>query len=65
VELPKVYTTEQVAEMLGYAQISVRDMCRLGKIPCNKRGSRYVVTEQQLHEYLVGKPYQPKAKKQK
>lgn len=64
-ELPKVYTTEQVANILGLAPISVRDACRIGRIPCNRRGGRFVVTETQLRDYLTGQPYQPKPKNKK
>lgn len=66
-ELPKVFSVNEVADILGLVPISVRDACRIGRIPCNRRGARFVITEQQLTAYILGQPYQPKlkAKKQK
>jgi predicted site-specific integrase-resolvase len=62
-DLPKMYSTALAAELLGLAQITVRDMCRDGRLPCNRRNGRFVITEEQLVQHVVGKPYEPKTKK--
>lgn len=33
------YTTEEVAELLGKAEFTVREWCRLGRIHAEKKGS--------------------------
>ena len=64
-ELPKTYTTEEAGKLLHLSPFTVRDACRIGRLPCNRRGGRFVITEEQLQAYLTGVPYQPKPKNKK
>lgn len=64
-ELPKTYTTEEASQILHLSPLTVRDACRIGRLPCNRRGGRFVITEEQLEAYVLGKPFEPKPKNNK
>lgn len=63
--LLKTYSTASASKLLHLSIITVRDYCRKGVIPCNRRGNRFVITPEQLNAYLRGAPYVPKAKNKK
>jgi excisionase family DNA binding protein len=51
------YTTEEIAEMLGRSDYTVREWCRLGRISAEKKGSgrgkyqSWVVSHDELQRY--------------
>lgn len=48
----KLLKTEEVAELLGIAQFTVRKYIRQGKIKAVKLGKRFLVTEEQVQDFL-------------
>lgn len=50
-----MYTTKQLAEKLGLKQKTVQKYCQLGYIKAIKIGRDWLITEEQLQEYLKKK----------
>lgn len=48
----KLLTTEEVAEILGMHEESVRRLCRQGKIPCKKVLGRWKVDQSDLEKWI-------------
>lgn len=49
----KLYTLEEVAELLGLRVITISKYIQQGKIKAKKIGIRKYVTEESLKEYLL------------
>lgn len=48
----KLYTTEEVAEMLQMHNESIRRKCRLDELPCLKIGREWRIREDDLNQWL-------------
>jgi excisionase family DNA binding protein len=48
----KVYTVQEVAEILKISEVSLRKHIRAGKLRVSKIGRHYRISEEQLREYL-------------
>jgi len=48
----KYYTTDEVAVVCRVTKETVRDWCRDGKIKATKRGRSYLISEDDLKDYL-------------
>ena len=51
-ELPKVYSIEEVVEILQVTRRTVYNYLRAGKLKASKRGKYWRVSEKQLEEFL-------------
>lgn len=50
----KVYTTDEVAKVLGVTRMTVHRYIKSGKIKCFKIGNRLVrITQEMLDEYIA------------
>lgn len=49
-----VYTVEEVSELLGYRDLTIRRLIREGQIKGRKLGNRWYVTEEALQDYFRG-----------
>lgn len=49
---PDLFTVEQMADILGLAQNTVRSLCRNGQIPAVHIGRRWYVPRAKLNEFL-------------
>lgn len=49
---PDLLTVEQMADILGLAQNTVRSLCRNGQIPAVHIGRRWYVPRAKLNEFL-------------
>ena len=50
----KVYTTDEVAKVLGVTRMTVHRYTKSGKIKCFKIGNRLVrITQEMLDEYIA------------
>lgn len=52
--MEKLYTTEEIADILNYDVQTIRRFIREGKIPAYKVGKEYRVEENHLKKYLKG-----------
>lgn len=50
--LPDLLTVEQMADILGLAQNTVRSLCRSGELPAVHIGRRWYVPRAKLNEFL-------------
>ena len=53
-----IYSTGQVANLLGYERTTVIRWVRLGLLRADKRGDDHEITEQQLRQFLIRHPLQ-------
>lgn len=49
---PDLLTVEQMADILGLAQNTVRSLCRSGELPAVHIGRRWYVPRAKLNEFL-------------
>lgn len=50
--LPDLLTVEQMADILGLVQNTVRSLCRSGELPAVHIGRRWYVPRAKLNEFL-------------
>lgn len=48
----KVYTTSEVADILGIQVRTVNDYCKDGRLTAFKRGARNFVTQESVEQYM-------------
>lgn len=63
-EATKLYTLQQVADILGYNRQTLYNNIRKGRLTATKVGKEYRITEEQLQDILHN-GYSGKAKKNK
>ncbi len=50
----KIYTLPEVAELLQCNKMTARTYVRTGRLPANKVGKNYLITEDSLREFITG-----------
>ena len=53
--MDKYYTTRQVAKMLGFSDVTVRNYCFCGRIKAEKFGNQFAVTQESVDEFKATK----------
>jgi excisionase family DNA binding protein len=53
--MDKYYTTRQVAEMLGFSEITVRNYCFCGRIKATTFGNQFAITQEAVDEFKATK----------
>lgn len=48
------YNLKEIAELLGRHYMTIYDHVRKGLLPANKVGRNYIVSKEQLEQYLKG-----------
>lgn len=51
-EQPKMYTLQEVADILRVSRQTIYNYIRSGRLICTKYGKEYRLTEKQLQEFL-------------
>jgi len=49
--MEKYFTTRQVAEMLNFSVLTVRNYCFTGRIKCERFGREFAITQENVDEF--------------
>jgi excisionase family DNA binding protein len=49
--MDKYFTTRQVAEMLNFSVLTVRQYCNHGRIKCERFGREFAITRENVDEF--------------
>ena len=54
-EVPQIYTIKEVSRLVGKTPATVTKHCRLGLLKAEKSGKSYLITENNLKNYIDAK----------